>query len=89
MTGPDRSETDPGRPVPPERSGWWLALLAIPVLCCAGPALLAAVGIGSLGALVAAGTGQAVLAVVLAVAVLATAAVVSARRRRPPPGPTT
>ena len=86
MTG---TETAPERPVPPERSRWWLAVLAIPVLCCAGPALLAAVGIGSLGALVAAGTGQVVLAVVLAVAVLATIAVASARRRRPPPGPTT
>ena len=86
MTG---TEADPERPVPPERSRWWLAVLAIPVLCCAGPALLAAVGIGSLGALVAAGTGQVVLAVVLAVAVPATIAVASARRRRPPPGPTT
>ncbi len=32
-------------------SGWTVALFAIPVLCCAGPALLAALGAGSVGAL--------------------------------------
>jgi len=31
----------------PDRGGWWLALLALPVLCCAGPAVLAALGAGS------------------------------------------
>ncbi len=92
--GPDRTDTD--QPAPPERtlghtyrqqpaarerSGWWLALLAVPVLCCAGPALLAAIGISSLGALVAAGTGQVALAVVLAAAAVVTVVVLAARRR--------
>lgn len=84
MTEPDRAlgHPDPEPPRPPERSGWWLGLLALPILCCAGAALLAAVGIGSVGALFAAGTGQAVLAVVLTVAVLATVAIFTMRRRR-------
>lgn len=82
MSAPDRtpgSRTEREQPVPPERSGWWLALLAIPVLCCAGPVLLAAVGVGSVGALFAAGTGRLVLAIALAVA--ATTAVVLVVRR--------
>jgi len=78
MTGPDPA--DPS--AKPERSGWWVALLAIPVLCCAGPALLAAVGVGSVGALFAAGAGQVVLAVALALAALTTVAVLTARARR-------
>ena len=85
MTVPDRKPR-PGRPgpepEPKERGGWWLALLAVPVLCCAGPALLAAVGIGSVSALFAAGTGRVVLAVALALAVLATVALVASRARR-------
>jgi len=84
VSTPDRTpggRTDREQPVTSERSGWWLALLAIPVLCCAGPVLLAAVGVGSLGAILAAGTGQVVLATVLVVAVVTTVAVVLARRR--------
>ena len=86
MTEPDRTigHADPEPAPPPQRSGWWLALLAVPILCCAGSGLLAAIGIGSVGALLAAGTGQAVLAVVLTVAVLTTVAGLVARRRREP-----
>ena len=70
------------QPKPKERGGWWLALLAVPILCCAGPALLAAVGVGSLGAVFAAGTGQSVLAVALVLVLLATVIVLVARSRR-------
>ncbi len=84
MSTPGRlpDSTDQQAPSQPERSGWWLALLVIPVLCCAGPALLAAVGVVSLGALFAAGTGQVVLAVTLAVAVVTTVAILAVRSRR-------
>jgi len=89
--GPDRTDTD--QPAPPERtlghtyrqqpaarerSGWWFTLLAVPVLCCAGSALLAAIGISSLGALLAVGTGQVALAVVLAAAAVVTVVVLAA-----------
>lgn len=87
MTAPDRTPGSPDhqkQPESEERSGWWVALLAIPVLCCAGPALLAAVGVGSLGALVAAGTGRVVLAVALTLVVLVTASVLLARSRQRP-----
>ena len=85
MTAPDQAPRRPDprqQPEPQERSSWWLALLAVPVLCCAGPALLAAVGVGSLGAVFAAGTGQVVLAVSLALVVLTTVIVLIARARR-------
>ena len=53
-----------GHPSGPGRSGWWLALAAVPVLCCAGPALLAALGAGGVGAVVGGATGSGVLALV-------------------------
>lgn len=40
----------------------WLALAALPVLCCVGHLVLVAVGIGSLSAIVAGVTGDLVLA---------------------------
>lgn len=62
-------------------SGWLVALFALPVLCCAGPAVLAALGAGSVGALLGGATGSVVIAVAgLAVACVALA--VLARRRR-------
>lgn len=67
MTAPDRPLDGPDpreQPKPPERSGWWVALLAVPVLCCAGPALLAAAGIGSVGALAGGLAGGAALTVI-------------------------
>ena len=85
MTAPDQTPGRPDQrqqPEPPERSGWWLALLAVPVLCCAGPALLAAVGVGSLGALLAAGTGQVVLAAALGLAVVIIVLLLVGRARR-------
>ena len=89
VTRPDQTPRTPEPERQPERhqkpkkpGGWWLGLLAVPVLCCAGPALLAAIGIGSVGALLAAGTGRVVLAVALALTVLATVAVLTARTRR-------
>lgn len=61
--------------------GWLVALFALPVLCCAGPAVLAALGAGSVGALLGGATGSVVTAVAgLAVACVALA--VLARRRR-------
>ena len=73
MTGPDRT---------PERRGRWLALLAVPVLCCAGPALLAAVGVGSVGALAGAVTGGVTLVAAGLVVAGGSAAVLLWRRRR-------
>lgn len=58
--------------------GWMLALLALPIICCTAPALLAIVGIGSVGALFALGTGQVLVAVLLGVAVVS---VVITKRR--------
>ena len=72
MTGPRE---------PKQGGGWAWALLAIPVLCCTGPALLAALGAGSVGALLGGAIGSAVLAVAgLVVACLALG--VAALRRR-------
>ena len=69
-------------PKAPRRGGGWAwALLALPVLCCAGPALLAALGAGSVGALVGGATGSAVLALA-GLAVVCVAVAVLARRRR-------
>lgn len=74
MTGP----RDPRR-----GSGWLMALFALPVLCCAGPAVLAAFGAGSVGALLGGATGSAIL-VVAGLAVGCVALAVLARRRRAP-----
>jgi hypothetical protein len=41
----------------------WLALLALPVVCCLGHAVLLASGVGSLSAVVGARTGSVLLAV--------------------------
>jgi len=49
MTGP----REPGR-----GGRWIVALVALPVLCCAGPVLLTALGAGSLGALAGSVTGS-------------------------------
>ena len=69
-------------PGKPNRGGRWLALPAAAVLCCAGPALLTAVGAGSVGALVGGATGSVVLAFAGLILLLATAAVTVRRRRR-------
>lgn len=53
MTGP----REPGR-----GGRWIVALVALPVLCCAGPVLLTAIGAGSLGALAGSATGNLALA---------------------------
>ena len=61
----------------------WLALLALPVLCCVGHAVLLALGVGSLAAVTGAVTGRFVLvAVGLVLAVVAGAVVLHRRRRR-------
>ncbi len=72
MTGPREPRHGGGR--------WKVALVALPVLCCAGPALLAALGAGSVGALLGGATGSAALAVA-GLAVVAVAVLV--RRRAP------
>jgi hypothetical protein len=64
-----------------EASGrWWLALLALPILCCAGTALFAALGAGSLIVAVGGLAGSALLAAA-GVAILLAAAVLALRRR--------
>ena len=67
-------------PNQPGRTGArWLALLALPVLCCVGHLALLAVGAGSAGALLSASLGQPAVAAVLALAVLVPIAVLAAR----------
>ena len=62
------------------RTGWaWL--LAVPVLCCAGHAVLLAVGAGSLAAVVGSPTGRTLLTAVGGVVLLAVLSVVLVRRR--------
>ncbi len=63
------------------RTGAGRAWLALPVLCCAGHALLLAFGAGSLTAVVGGATGRALPAVVGPVVLLA-AVLVLVRRRR-------
>ncbi len=75
MTGPREPKQGSG--------GWTVALFALPVLCCAGPALLAALGAGSVGALLSGPTGSVALAVAgLAVAGVAVAGLARRRARR-------
>lgn len=60
-----------------------VALFALPVLCCAGPALLALVGAGSVGAVLGGATGTFALAGAgLAVVGVAVAVLVRRRARR-------
>ena len=62
------------------RTGWsWL--LAVPVLCCGGHAVLLALGAGSLAAVVGSTTGRALLTAVGGVVLLAAVGVVMIRRR--------
>jgi len=64
-------------------SGWLVALFALPVLCCAGPALPAALGAGSVGALLGGATGSvALVAAGLAVVGVSVAMLVRRRERR-------
>ena len=65
---------------PKQGGGWAWALVALPVLCCAGPVLLAALGAGSVGALLGGATGSIALAVA-GLAVVSVAVGVIARRR--------
>ena len=77
MTGPRE---------PKQGSRWMVAFFALPVLCCAAPAVLAAVGAGSVGALLGGTTGSVALAVaglaVVGVAVAVAVAVLVRRRAR-------
>ena len=59
----------------------WLALLALPVLCCVGHAVLVAAGVGSLTALVGGATGS-VLLLGAGLLLIAGAVVVLRRRDR-------
>jgi hypothetical protein len=75
MTGPREPKQGAGR--------WMVALFALPILCCAGPALLAALGAGSVGVLLGGATGSVALAIAgLAVAGVAVAVLVLRRRIR-------
>ena len=83
MTGPRGQAPDPGR-----RNGWLVAMVAVPVLCCAAPGLLALAGVGSVGALFAFGAGQVAIGVAVIVLLCGLGAVlVARRRRRTAPGP--
>ncbi len=73
MTGPREPRHGGG--------GWKVALFALPVLCCAGPALLALVGAGSVGAVLGGAIGSTALAVA-GLAVVAAAALARRRARR-------
>ena len=85
MTLPDDPAPDQPAPQRPQsRRGRLVALAALPIICCAGSALLAAAGIGSLGALLAATTGRGVLAVVLALLGAGVLALSVLRRRGSP-----
>lgn len=67
MTGPREPKQGAGR--------WMVALFALPILCRAGPALLAALGAGSVGVLLGGATGSGALAIAgLAVAGVGSAA---------------
>lgn len=59
----------------------WAWLLALPVLCCVGHAVLVAVGVGSLAAVPGAVTGGLLLAAVGAVVLLAAVGVLVVWRR--------
>ena len=77
MTAPQ--ETAPQEPQ--QGGGWPWTLLALPVLYCAGPVLLVALGAGSVGALLGGATGSVALALA-GPAVVCVAVAVLARRRR-------
>jgi len=59
-----------------------VALFALPVLCCAGPALLAVLGAGSVGAVLGGAIGSTALAVAGLVVVGVVVAVLVRRRAR-------
>lgn len=63
------------------RDSRWLALLALPVLCCAGHAVLLVVGVGSVTAVLGGAVGSAVVAAAGLLLLLAAAVVVLRRRR--------
>ena len=73
MSGPER----------PERGRWWWLLAAVPILCCAAPGLIGVLGLTSLGAGIAFGTGQVVVALLL-VALMVVLVGLALRRRRGP-----
>ena len=61
----------------------WMALLALPVLCCVGHAVLLALGVGSLAAVTGTVTGRVMLvAAGLVLAVVAGAMVLHRARQR-------
>jgi len=74
--------TAPRRPKPGGGGGWMVALFALPMLCCAGPALLALVGAGSVGAVLGGAIGSTALAVAGLVVVGVVVAVLVRRRTR-------
>ncbi len=70
MTGKQSKRSD--------RSGWWFAIAAVPILCCAGPAVLAALGAGG----VAFGSTSGNLAVAVIGVLVAALGLLSFLRRR-------
>ena len=84
----DRSydrDAEPGSAgAPGRRGGWFFALLAVPVLCCAGPGLLAALGAGSVSAGLALTAGSVLAALGAGVVTAVGVAILVRRRHRPP-----
>lgn len=67
---------------PKQRGSWAWALITLPVLCCAGPALLAALGAWSVWALLGGATGSVALVLAGLTVVCVTVAVLARRRTR-------
>ena len=82
MTGPGGQAPAPGR-----RNGWLVAMVAVPVLCCAAPGLLALAGIGSVAALFAFGAGQVAVPATVVLLCGLGAVLVARRHRRTATGP--
>lgn len=73
MTG-QRGREAPGR--------WWPALLGLPILCCAGSTVIAALGVGSVTAAIGGLAGSALAAAAGTAILISTAVLVLRRRRR-------
>jgi hypothetical protein len=61
---------------------WWWALLALPVVCCAGSGVLAALGVGSIGAVLGGLTGSILLGVLGLLVLIVTVTVAGTGKQR-------
>jgi predicted lipid-binding transport protein (Tim44 family) len=79
---PQDQRTTQADKAPSPRSGWLMLLVAVPVLCCAGPLFLATLGAGSLTVGIGAGTGQVALALSGLILIVLAVAIRKIRRKR-------